>query len=470
MLFFNKSYLKLKNLPSPPGPSVSRLKFIRIWKKGERTGGYAFHDFLLSLGKKYGSMIRLSHSKLFSDVYYFSDPSQVKRILIDLHSNLIPMTKFGVAGKLFGLGLVPSHGEDHTIERKAIQPEFHRKRIEGYFNDIYHETKKYVNTLKQNQIIELGAELGNLTAHIVARTLFATEIEKEVNSVRNAISYLETKVFKMEFQWGVLKNYLSPKFQINRHRVYALMYRFISERLEKYKQDNVNLSNDLITMLIHIYHSKNFDKSKTKSFKVWLRDHSINFFSAGHETTAKALMWTFYLLCKNPSAYSKMQEEIDSVLNHNRELSLADLEQLSFTKKVFKEALRLFPPIHGNLRVSASEVEVSGYKIPKGSMLMFSTFNIHRDEKFYERPHEFLPDRWTEAFEKSLPRGAYMPFGLGPKICIGEAFANMEALVTLAMITQKFTFELFPIDTVATPKFSFVLASKEVLKFKVRQR
>jgi cytochrome P450 len=174
-----------------------------------------------------------------------------------------------------------------------------------------------------------------------------------------------------------------------------------------------------------------------------LRDEVITLFLAGHETTALALAHTFYLLSKNPDVERRLHAEVVSVLG-GRLPSADDVRALPYTERVLKEVLRLYPPAWTTGREAAEEVEIGGYRIPKGAQILTSQWVVHRDPRWFPNPEGFDPDRWTPERAKGLPRFAYFPFGGGPRICIGNHFAIMEATLILAIIMQRFRIELLP--------------------------
>jgi cytochrome P450 len=172
-----------------------------------------------------------------------------------------------------------------------------------------------------------------------------------------------------------------------------------------------------------------------------LRDESTTLFLAGHETTANALSWTWWLLAQNPAAEKKLHAELDNLLG-GRAPTLDDVARLKYTENVLTESLRLYPPAWGTARVAIEEHEIGGYQVPKGTGISLSQWVMHRDPRWFERAEEFLPERWEDGLAKRLPRFAYFPFGGGPRQCIGNTFALMEATLVLATIAQRYRFRL----------------------------
>jgi cytochrome P450 len=169
----------------------------------------------------------------------------------------------------------------------------------------------------------------------------------------------------------------------------------------------------------------------------------LTLFGAGHETTATALSWTWYLLCQHPESYQKVQQEVDSVLQ-GRTPTYADLAHLPYCLQVFKEAMRLYPPAYAFARRALCDIEIDGYHIPKDYVVLIAPYTLHRREEYFPEPERFDPERFTPEREKQLPRYAYLPFGAGPRICIGQYFAMMEGHLLLATFAQRVSFSLVP--------------------------
>ena len=174
-----------------------------------------------------------------------------------------------------------------------------------------------------------------------------------------------------------------------------------------------------------------------------LRDETMTLFLAGHETTALALGWTWYLLSENPQAETKLHEELDAVLGGNP-ATVADLERLPYLQAVVRESLRLYPPAYMMARANITPVTVGEYEIPAGATILSSQWVTHRDARYFEEPEEFRPERWLDGLEERLAGGTYYPFGDGPRRCIGQGFALLEVALAIAAIAQKFRFRLLP--------------------------
>lgn len=198
-----------------------------------------------------------------------------------------------------------------------------------------------------------------------------------------------------------------------------------------------------------------------------LLDECKTMFLAGHETTALTLSWTWWLLDANPQAKQKLQQELRQVLN-GRSPTLADLPNLPYTGYIIAESMRLMPPAWTIEREALEDVEIGGYLIPKGAQVGMTQYGVHRDPRWYANPNQFLPERWANDLLKRLPKYAYFPFGGGPRICIGQQFALMEAQLMLATLAQKFDFELIPGQRIE-PQPSITMRPKYGLKMRIKQ-
>ena len=207
---------------------------------------------------------------------------------------------------------------------------------------------------------------------------------------------------------------------------------------------------DLLSMLLRVQ-----DDDGTTMTPEQLRDEVITLFLAGHETTALTLSWTFYLLSRHPDARAALEAEVDAALL-GRSPGAADLFRLPFTEAVVSEALRLYPPAYVLGREAAEDTEIGGFPAPRGTTVFMSPWVVHRDPRYFEDPEAFRPQRWLDGLAKRLPRCAYLPFGGGPRLCIGQSFAMMEAVLLLATVCQRFRLTLEP-DQPITPFASITL-------------
>jgi cytochrome P450 len=297
---------------------------------------------------------------------------------------------------------------------------------------------------------------------IIAKTLFDAEMEADVNEISESVTTILKRTDERFNQVPTLPYWLPTR--ANRElrsaiaRLDAVIQRFVDERRRTGEDKG-----DLLSMLLA---AQDDDGGGMTDRQV--RDEAMTLFGAGHETTAVALTWTFYLLSQHPEIEARLHEEIDRVLAE-RLPTLADLAHLSYTEMVIKEALRLYPPAWGTSREPIQDVAIGGYPVKKGATVFINIYGMHRDARFFPSPEVFDPERFSPEREKNIPKYAYLPFGMGPRVCIGNAFAMMEARLVLATIAQRVRLRLVPGHEVK-PARMFTLRPKFGMKMIVEQR
>ncbi|MFL6254694.1 MAG: cytochrome P450, partial [Pyrinomonadaceae bacterium] len=278
---------------------------------------------------------------------------------------------------------------------------------------------------------------------IVGRTLFGTETEAEAEEVREALSASMASFgrFMMPFAEFLSRLPLpaNKRFEQARARLDAVIYRIIEERRASGEDRG-----DLLSMLLK---AQDEEGDGTGMSDEQLRDEAMTIFLAGHETTANALAWTWYLLSQHTEAEARLHEELDEVLA-GRPPSAEDLPRLRYTEMVFAESMRLYPPAWILGRRALEDYEVGGYVIPRNALVILSPYVMHRDPRFYPDPERFDPERWTPEAKAARPQFSYFPFGGGPRRCIGEGFAWMEGVLVVATLAQKWRLRLAPAQRV----------------------
>ena len=212
----------------------------------------------------------------------------------------------------------------------------------------------------------------------------------------------------------------------------SIVFRIIDEHRVKMKQ-NKQKDNDLLFTFLQ---AQDDGSGIGKMTDQQLRDEVMTIFLAGHETTANALTWTFYLLSEHPITDARLQEEIHSIFSNKRDISFDDISKLEYTAKVLTESMRLYPPAWALGRQAINDCKIGKYIIPSGSIILMSQYVMHRNQHYFPEPNTFCPDRWTDEFKKTLPRFCYFPFGGGIRGCVGEPFAWMEAVIVTAVINR----------------------------------
>lgn len=337
-----------------------------------------------------------------------------------------------------GNGLVSSDGDFWKRQHGMVKQGFHKKRVDSYGDVMVRYTRDLVDTFRDGEMRDICLDMTALALSIVAKTLFDSDVRQGGTSViGDAMATLnEVLIEHIHLPLPVPKWWPSETNR-RKHRAIAewetIVHRIIDER----RRSGVDRG-DLLSMLIWAQ-SDTGERMNDKE----LRDEAMTLFFAGHETTAIALTWIWYLLARNPNVERKLLRELDTVLG-GRLPGVSDLPNLPYLEMVVKESLRILPAVWAYLREPIDDVELGGYTIEKGSVIFINPFVTQRDPRFFDDPLEFRPERFSPENEKKIMRGAYVPFGAGPRICIGKAFAMMEARLVVATALQRLRFEIAP--------------------------
>lgn len=363
-------------------------------------------------------------------VYFLNHPDFIEAVLVRQYQSLLKDRVIRNSRWLFGEGLLTSEGETWKRERRLTQPAFHRERVAAYAGIMTQYTEQAIANWQDGTVVDLHREMMRLTLAIAVRTLFNVEPEG-IREISQAADILVRNMTGARLLMPSFARFLpAPGTWEMRRAVRQLdetVYRIIDRR-----RRNAQDSGDLLSMLLE---ARDEDGSWMDNRQV--RDEVLTFLMAGHETTALALSWAWYLLAENPDADQRLRDELDRVLG-GRVPTISDLPLLKYTEGVIKEALRLYPPAWGVGRTVAKEFELGGYRVPAGTNLVMSQWVMHRDPRFFSEPEKFDPSRWGTDAARKLPRFAYFPFGAGPRQCIGNAFAMMEAVLLLATMARCF--------------------------------
>ncbi len=364
---------------------------------------------------------------------------------------------------VLGNGLLSSENDFHKQQRKLVMPAFHYHRLSTYADTIIKYTDQLQSEWTEGETIDISRQMMRLTLGIIGKALFDADVLEEAKELREALTITMRHVntdfatlVHIPYVWPTLRNI---RFNSAVNRLNTTVYRIISDR-RKSHQDR----GDLLSMLLQ---TRNADDGSSMT-NAQVRDEVMTLFLAGHETTANALAWAWYLLTQNLEVYKKMCEEVDCVLGR-RAPTFADLSNMPYTLQVFKEAIRLYPPAYMSGRQVIHPVELGGYHLPVGTMILNSSYTIHRRSDYFLEPEHFDPGRFTPEAEQLLPRYAYIPFGAGPHVCIGKQFALMEGHLILAAMAQRVTFKLLD-DQRIIPDPLITLRPKYGIKMLVHPR
>ncbi|MCC6893057.1 MAG: cytochrome P450 [Anaerolineae bacterium] len=417
----------------PPGVRVGSIATIRTLLSGAK---FDMFEFSLEAQKQFGDY---NFTKFgWVTFYLISDPAVAHEILVNQPEKFhkIKLIKYAL-GPFLGNGLLTSEGDFWKKQRKLAQPAFHFKRIENYATVMTEYAQRMLHSWKTGETRQLEREMMKLTLNIVAKTLFDADVTKDADHVGELLTrILEASNDRMNA--GVqLPDWLPLPKTRQMYRDVAeldiIIQRFIDAR-----RANGEDKGDLLSMLLQ---ARDDDGSPMSDQQ--LRDELMTIFLAGHETTAMALTWTWYVLMTHPEILAKVKAEVDAALG-DRPATLADLANLKYSEMVLKESMRLYPPVSSAGREPIEDIEIGGYTLPKGSLVTIAIYAMHRNPEIFENPETFDPERFSPENEKKIPRYAYLPFGAGPRVCIGNSFAMMEARLILATMVQHADLTLVP--------------------------
>ncbi len=373
------------------------------------------------------------------DLYLFSHPDLIRDVLVTNQKNFHKSRGLERARRLLGNGLVTSEGEFHLRQRRLAQPAFHRDRIAAYGSTMSTYAARTSSRWGDGSTVDMHTEMMHLTLGIVARTLFDADVDDEAAEIGEALTQaFESFNFAMIPLTEFLDNLPIPavrRFNAARDTLDRTIYRMIEDR----RRSGENRG-DLLSMLLF---ATDTEGDGTGMNDTQLRDEALTIFLAGHETTANALTWTWYLLSQNPEAEAKLHAEVDQVLE-GRPPTFNDMSRLPYTRMVFAESMRLYPPAWAIGRRALEAFEVRGFPIPARSVILMSQYIMHRDRRFFPNPERFDPERWNPEAQALRPKFSYFPFGGGARMCIGEQFAWMEGVLLTSAIAQNWRMRMEP--------------------------
>jgi cytochrome P450 len=404
--------------------------------------------------------VRFLHHKIF----VLNDPKDIEQVLTAQARNFRKTLGYRtpVMRRIFGRGLVTSEGEHWVRQRRLAQPSFHRDRIATYANTIVEFTGEMMSRWRPGESRDIHHEMMQLTVRVVTKTLFNSPVPEELDDVITSSAVVMER-FTTQWKWyralfGLLPTVLSWRFSRGMRRLDTFIHRVIRERRASGED-----TGDLLSMLLQAR-----DEDGSGMSDQQLRDELTTLMVAGMDTTALALAWALYLLSQHPEPARALREELDQVLG-DRTPGFADLPRLAYTEMVVKETMRLYPSVWLIGREAIRDCEIGGHHIQAGESLFMSQWLTHRDLRYFKDADKFIPERWRDDEMKQLPKYSYFPFGGGPRICIGNSFAMMEAMLVLATVSQKFRLTSAA-DYRVTPWAAITLYPKGGVFLQVEQR
>ena len=360
---------------------------------------------------------------------FVSDPELIRRVLVDEHASFVKGRALRAARRLLGDGLLTSEGADHLRRRRMIQPVFHRAVIEAYGTAMVSAAERTCMGWRDGTVIDVDAAMTDLALDIVGKTIFNADVESEASEIRAVL----------EAGMGVFHRFLLPGAELLWHLPLPATRRFTTARdrfdrmmldLIRSRQGSQPVRPDLIDHLIALHDENDGGRLSEQE----IRDEAVTLLLAGHETTARALTWTWHLLTRYPEVASELRFELADVVG-DRPVTAADYAELPYAQAVFRETLRLYPPVWALARIATRDVTLGELVVPTGGTVIMSQWVVQRSAENFTHALAFRPERWLS--EPPPHPGAYFPFGGGPRLCIGERFAMLEGVLVLATIARR---------------------------------
>lgn len=412
----------------PPGPRPLPLVGNILAFRRDQLG------YLQALQREYGKMATIYIGK--TPVVLLFRPEHVRYVLTENPRNFTSREVAEGLRQLIGDGLLTIDGEAHRQQRRMVQPAFHKKRVESYASVMTHYSGETLKGWSAGERVDMARAMQELTLRIVGKCLFNLDLADQVDTLGNAFTEMIGNPI------GLLEGFLNIRIDqpftaygrrmVAKRRIDEFIYELIAQRRRETEDKG-----DVLSMLLEA------QEGEIALTDTQVRDHIMTFVAAGHETTANALTWTFYLLSQHPIVREKLLAELKSVLA-GRAPTIDDLPNLPYTEWVLNESMRLYPPAWTQGRRAIEAFELDGVHFPAGTMVMFSQWVIHRLPDIWGDPGAFRPERWDPVNSQKTPPWAYFPFGGGPRICIGMPFAQLEAKLLLATILQQYTPHIEP--------------------------
>jgi cytochrome P450 len=424
-------------------------------------------EFALSVHQKYGDAVYFRMGPFRA--YLFFHPDHLREILVT-HWKKLPKLRrqVKVLEQWDGQGLLLSAGELWQRQHRLVQPAFAPRRFANYAKVMVAHTKRRLeqwSRLPAGSEIPIDPEMNILTLEIISETLFGADVRSKSQALNQAVQDLsEISVDEMK------RFFIPPKFLPTAHNKKKFRaIRMLEETIDGFIRARRASGADMGDLLSMLLLATDEESGQARMTDKQARDEAMVLFLAGHDTSASALTWTWYLLAQHPQVEQRLVAEIQSVLE-DRDPTAEDIPKLKYLKQVIQESMRIYPPAIGNFaRQNAEEIEIGGYSLPKNSFLWTFSYVTHRDPRWFPDPERFDPDRFSPEREKTIPQFAYFPFGGGPRICIGMHFAMMEIAIILAMTLRRYRLQLIEGQQVR-PTVLLALRPAIPIRFSIRPR
>lgn len=450
-----KTHVTMNRASDPPGPKGHwLLGSVREFRQ-DMLGFYS------RLARDYGDVAGYRLGPRRSVL--LTHPDLIEQVLVTDNRNFIKNYGLRLLKPTLGDGLLLSEGDFWLRQRRLIQPLFQRQAVESYAPVIVEHAERMLDAWRSEGNRDLHGDMMKLALGIVTKALLDVDAGDRSSAVGEAANAIQAD-FNSRFQSAVPPPFWLPhprNWRLKRHvrKLDAVLQDIISRR-----RTEVRDRGDLLSVLVRVRDEVDHCGMSDRQ----IRDEVMTLFLAGHETTANALSWTWYLLATHPEVECRLLTELNAVLS-DRLPTAADVPRLMYTEQVILEAMRLYPPAYVIGRQPIQDCTIGGYRVPAGCSVMMPQWVVHRDARFFERPDEFDPDRWNNGMSRRLPKYAYFPFGGGPRVCIGNSFAMLETILVLATVIPRFHIALAGVPPVV-PWPSVTLRPRYGIHAVVRRR
>ena len=445
----------------------------RIWEGRLSTWSYLrrmSQDLLGAFDSRVFEELIVERQLLWFKTFLINDPDGIRRILVDNSSNYIRVDSLQpVLAPLVGNGLVATEGDLWRRHRRMMAPAFDRKLLPAYsasMTDAISTCARRWDAL-DGGIVEMGSEMMTLTLNVIVKAVFSSENSTLRKGIAESVAHFfpDMKFSIWSVMPGIKGFWAAHKRQRGQRalrNLNSMIYSLIEERRQHC--DTSKESVDVLDRLIRARYEDHSSMSDTE-----IRDQLMTLVTAGHETSAMAMMWAWYVLAKHPNEVVKILAEIRSTFG-DREPSFEGIHKLTYTRMFVDEVLRMYPPVHSlGWRQSVAEDEVCGRRIPKGAIVTIVPWTLHRHKRLWEAPEEFRPSRFAKDEASTRSKFSYIPFSVGPHTCLGASFAITEMLLILAILLPKYEVELIEPEKVQ-PLGMVTLHSAKPMRMRVRRR
>ncbi|MEP7233625.1 MAG: cytochrome P450 [Ginsengibacter sp.] len=396
--------------------------------------------FLSNLSKNYGPVVTVRFGG--RKYYVLQHPDYVRHVWLENYKQYRKPGATKLLRMFLGEGLSTSNGELWLRQRRLMQPAFHSKKLQ-YFTDIINEeVTAFINRLNEipdNTKIDITHEFLKLTIRIISRSMFGMHFDEEISTMVNALDELASYAaawmmspVKIPTNWPTPANKF---FQKNCKVFDTIIHRVIDTRRNEIATGRSSVNSDLLDMLLNSYD----EETKSPINEKLLRDEVVTIFMAGHETTAQTLSWMFYHLAKEKEINEKVKAE-SRIISNNKPLLFEDIAKLIYSRQVIQETLRLYPPIWAVVRQPIKDDTIREFHLRKQSNVLLNIYGLHHHPNYWEQPENFYPEHFSVEKEKSRPSFVYVPFGGGPRLCLGHNFAMLVMHIVLCRVVQSFEF------------------------------